>query len=152
MKAEQLVTQTIGKMREAGYSENTLDVYRVLYKQLLSFMEDRGIDTYSPEVGAQALPILRMARNCEKNRRQFGVIVKHLNNHLAGNSFETPKGKRKREPISIYPEFDSYLEWCAVKGLAQSTIAKRHYIVKCIADGFSGLGLEKINQLDMRIV
>lgn len=152
MKPEQLVTETISKMREAGYSDSTLDVYRVLYRHLLKFMEERSIGTYTPEIGVQALPVLRMERNCEKNRRQFGVIVRHLNNYLAGNPFETPKGKRKREPISTYPEFDRYLEWCAVKGLAQSTIAKRHYIIKCIADGFSVLGLESIRLLDMRLI
>ena len=152
MKPEQLVTQTISKMREAGYSESTLDVYRVLYKHLLKFMEERGIEAYTQEVGAEALPILRMERNCEKNRRQFGVVVRHLNNFITGIPFGTPRGKRKREPISVYPELDNYLEWCAVKGLAQSTIIKRHYIVERIADGFLELGLENINQLDMRIV
>lgn len=152
MKPEQLVTETISKMREAGYSDSTLEVYRVLYRHLLKFMDERGIDTYTPEIGMLALPVLRMERNCEKNKRQFGVIVRHLDNHLAGNPFETPKGKRKREPILIYPEFDRYLEWCAVKGLAQSTIVKHHYIVKRIADGFSVLGLENVDQLTMRMV
>jgi integrase len=152
MKSEQVITETISKMREAGYSDSTLDVYRVLYRHLLKFMEERGIDTYTPEVGVQALPILRKERNCEKNRRQFGVIVRHLDNYIAGNSFEIPKGKRKREPILLYPEFDRYLEWCAVKGLAQSTIAKHYYIVKRIADGFSCLGLKNVSHLDMRMV
>ena len=152
MKPEQLVTGTISKMREAGYSDSTLDVYRVLYRHLLRFMEERGIASYTPEVGMRALPVLRGERNCEKNKRTFGVIVKHLNNYIAGKPFEIPKGKRKREPILIYPEFDRYLEWCAVKGLAQSTIAKHHYIVKRIADGFSDLGLKSVSRIDMRMI
>jgi integrase len=115
-------------------------------------MNERGIVKYTPDVGKEALQIMRSVRNCEKNRRQCGVVIRHLNNYLAGIPFETPRGKRKRDPISIYPEFDEYLEWCAIKGLAQSTIKKHYYFVKQTAEGFSALGLSAAHLLDMRIV
>jgi len=152
MTPAHLVTEVLSELRKTGYSDNTIDAYRVLYKHLLRFMEEHNLSQYTPEVGKKALPIMRRARNCEKNKRQCGVVIKHLDHYIAGNPFETPKGKRKREPISIYPEFDEYLEWCAVKGLAQSTINKRHYFVKRTADGFLALGLKNIKSLDMRLV
>jgi len=151
-KHEHMVTAVISKLREAGYSENTLDSFRVLYKHLIRFMEERGIGKYTPKVGEEALPVMRSARNCEKNKRQCNVVIRHLNNYLAGIPFETPRKKRTRELISIYPEFDEYLEWCAVRGLAKGTIIKHHHFVKRIAEGFSALGLETVGKINMRLV
>jgi integrase len=152
MKPEYLVVESINKMREAGYSDTTLESFRVLYRHLLKFMDEHDIETYTPEVGAQVLPVMRAARNCEKNRRQCNVVIRHLNNYLAGIPFETPKGKRKREPIIIYPEFDEYLEFCTLRGLSHASVVKHHYAVSCIAEGLSKLGLKRAVDIDMRIV
>jgi integrase len=152
MSGEHLVTEVLGKMRDAGYTESTLDAFRVLYKHLLRFMAENGIGEYTPETGQAALSVMRAARNCEKNRRQCNVVIRHLDNYLAGKPFETPLGQRRRAPISIYPEFDDYLEWCAVRGLAQSTINKHHDIVKRIADGLCALNVESVASLGMRAV
>lgn len=82
VKPEHLIVGTINKMRKAGYSERTLEAYRVLYKHLLRFMEEHGIGEYTPEVGQKALPVMRSARNCEKNRRTCAVVIRHLDKGL----------------------------------------------------------------------
>jgi len=115
-------------------------------------MNERNYAVYTPEVGREALPAISKIRSGEKNGRLFNVVIKHLNRYIANGRFEVPKKKRKREPIFVYPEFDEYLEWCAVKGLSQSTISKRHYIAKRIADGFAVLGLESVKSIDLRVV
>lgn len=149
---EALVTGVMSELRKVGYSEFTLDVYRVLYRHLIRFMDDNGYKEYTPEVAQAALPIISKIRSGEKNSRMFNVVLKHLDRYIANGQFEVPKKKRKREPIFVYPEFDEYLEWCAVKGLSQSTIKKRHYITKRISEGFVALGLKSVKSIDLRII
>lgn len=149
---EHLMTAVISELRKIGYSEYTLDVYRVLYQHLIRFMNERGYTEYTPEIGKEALPIIQTIRSGEKNSRMFNVVLKHLDKYIAGVPFEVPKKKRRREPIFIYPEFDEYLEWCTVKGLSQSTVNKRHFFVKRIADGLVALGLKSAKSLDLRLI
>ena len=149
---EHLITAIIVAMRKAGYAESTLEIFRIYYKHLMRLMSERSISEYSAAIGAEILPSMKAIYSCEKNQRMCGAAIRHLNNFIAGVPFETPKGKRRRESISVYPEFDEYLEWCAVRGFAQSTVNKRHDIVKIIAEGFIALELEKVELLDLRLI
>ena len=115
-------------------------------------MKENDLEQYTPEIGLKALPFLQATHTYRGGVRQCQTVINQLNDYLSGKSFEIPRGKRRREPIEAYPEIEEYLEWCAVKGLAQGTLNNYRDLATRISNGFSLLGLESIDSLTMRTV
>lgn len=150
MRTDLLVTNVIEALREAGYSENTISQRRSIYKSLLQYMAERELTEYSPKIGEEFLPPMQERRTYIAGKRECKHAIDSLNTFLSGVAFDVPRGKRKREKIVRYPEFDKYLEWCAVKGLTQGTLNNYHDLIRRIANGFESLGINNVAQINMR--
>jgi site-specific recombinase XerD len=152
MKPEILASKVLNALSAVGYTENTLKTRVSIYRKLSKYMTEQNLSEYTPDVGVAFVPIVQEGYTQIEGKRLCRLAIDNLNNYISGIAFETPRGKRKREAIGIYPEMDEYLGWCAFKGLAPGTLNNYHDMVKRIADGFKQTGLESICQINMKTV
>lgn len=46
-----LISATIQRLSDAGYSGSIIEMYQAAYNSLVHFCESNGIEAYSPEIG-----------------------------------------------------------------------------------------------------
>ncbi|MFQ7698257.1 MAG: hypothetical protein ACLRKX_17595 [Phocaeicola vulgatus] len=54
VEIKKLIEQCLNYFYESGYAKGTIDYYKCLWtKGILQYMSDKGIDMYTPDVGAK---------------------------------------------------------------------------------------------------
>ena len=151
IEPEALMANVEAALLKAGYSERTINEnYHYGFNWLVQFMKKRGIPQYTPEVGAEALPLMQEKKSTFAGKRDCEYLIRHVDNFVAQAPIASAR-KRNGEIGKYYPELSEYLEWYA-KRVAVGTFRNHRYYVRCIEEGFYDLGLCSIKDLKMRAV
>lgn len=152
MKLDILVNDTYASLREANYSEHTIVGFRGVVNNVEKFMQEHGYSEYTPEIGQEALLVFQSYDVGFSRKKVYKEMIAHLDRQFACIPFEVPRGKRKRLPITRYPEFEQYIDWCEFKNLERGTLNNYRDICKTISDGFEILHLKSISELSAKCI
>lgn len=152
MRVDLLIGKTITGLRNAGYTENTLGSYRSVFKGLQMYMHEKGVETYTPEVGAAYLPIIQERYVHTDGKRKCSCVITHLNNCLNGGFYNIPRKKRPPKTIEAFPEFEQYLAWCESKDLSRGTIRNYRDIASFITKELCRLGVKEVELLSASVI
>lgn len=111
----------ISELKSLGYMDSSLANYRRFYARIGSFMNDRSIDEYSPEVGKDFV-VEHYPFDTERRRIVLSMI-RHLDDHLNDLPYRYHRTMKTFEiPTAFAQLFDNYLTYYADIGNKPGTI------------------------------
>ena len=111
----------ISELKSLGYMDSSLVNYRRFYARIGSFMNDRSINEYSPEVGKDFV-VEHYPFDTERRRIVLSMI-RRLDDHLNDLPYRYHRTmKMFKIPAAFVQLFDNYLIYCADIGNKPGTI------------------------------
>lgn len=139
------------ELKSLGYMDSSLANYRRFYARISSFMNDRSIDEYSPEVGKDFV-VEHYPFDTERRRIVLSMI-RHLDEYLKDLPYRYHRAMKTFEiPADFAQLFDNYLKYCADIGNKPGTIDEKKSCCLVFLQYLAGLGCNDISLLTADIV
>ena len=116
----ELTDRVLDQLREQGYMDSTLTVYRRIYNRVHALIKQRGTDYYSKEDGEVFLQNTHVKK---KTFVAYACAIRRLDDYLAGNPYRCHHGDPVDSVTETYSSvLDDYLSECKRNGNAPYTM------------------------------
>ncbi len=141
----------ISKLRGLGYMDSSLTNYRRFYARIGSFMNERSINEYSPEVGKDFV-VEHYPFDTERRRIVLSMI-RRLDDHLNDLPYRYHRTMKTFEiPTAFAQLFDNYLTYCSDIGNKPATIEGRKKGCLIFLQFLTEMGCNDISMITADIV
>lgn len=144
-----LVEHLLKQLKSKGYKDSTLAAYKCALKKVSTFMKERNITEYSPDVGILFLNVY-LPNPTISNRwsKYIKTSIRRLNDYLLGKPYTVMQpAKSKKLPNLFLPEYETYVDYMIMHGFRPSTIETRKIYASQFLISLEVQGLTAISQL-----
>ena len=116
----ELSERVIEQLREQGYKDSTLEIYRRVFNRIHVFTNQLGTDTYSSEAGKLFLKSINV---CSDTFVTYKCIVRRLDDYIDDKPYRYHHAEPSTEVVRTYSKIlDEYLKDCLGNGNSLYTI------------------------------
>lgn len=147
---DELCEQVLEQLRNQGYMESTLTVYRRFYNRIHTFINASGTDIYTEENGQELLDGIHVG---ESTFTTYACAVRRLDDFINGRPYRCHHGTLSEEAPEIYAKvLDAYLEECMASGNKSYTInSKRNVCIKFL-NYIEQSGCQALSDIDTGLI
>lgn len=146
----ELMQQVLEQLKNQGYMDSTLDVYRRIYNRIHVFINQQGTDIYTIEAGDK---FLHSTSVCEHTLTAYACAIRRLNDYIEGNPYRCHHGNPSEEVAETYAiALYEYLDECEKSGNATATIYAKERACVSFLNYVEQAGCLKLSELDARLV
>ena len=117
---KELQELVLGQLKDQGYMDSTLTVYRRFYNRIHEFIKLNGTETYTKEAGEQ---FLRKSAVSESTLSAYSCAIRRLNDYIEGKPYRCHHDNPSEKITEVFTEIlDNYLDDCRDSGNKPATI------------------------------
>ena len=146
----ELIERVLNQLRELGYKDSTLAVYRRTYNRVRAFIKQRGTDYYSKEDGEAFLQNTLVRKG---TFRAYACAIRRLDDYIAGKPYRCHHGNPKDSVTEIYASvLEGYLSGCKRNGNAPYTVYAKRMACTAFLNHIERAGCTDLSELDASLV
>ncbi len=140
----------LAQLKDNGYMDSTLTIYRRFYNRVQVFINNQGSDVYTSEVGQKFLSGLHVST---LTMSTYVCAIRRLDDFVNGTPYRCHHGNPSVSVPEIYADtLNKYLEECKNVGNKQFTIdAKKKSCVEFL-NYIECAGCLKLSELDINLI
>lgn len=140
-----------------SYSKTTARDMDFILRSFTTYMDENGLDEYTPEIGERLVKYCEAdLQVCSSRVSRARVIVRKLNRLYQGlDGRDALWGNKKSVidiPVDLQKTLDEYIFYCREDGNKQTTIHYKQWICGRFLKNLSGLGCEKVKNINGKLV
>ena len=150
MPFNDLVDKVIDQLKNQGYMNSTLTVYRRTYNRVHKFINARGTDIYTCDAGAE---FLRNTHVCRSTITAYTCAIRRLDDYIKGNPYRCHHGNPIDEVAEIYSStLEAFLNECKAYGNKPATLQIKKRACIAFLNYLVQIGCSELSELDSGIV
>ena len=107
---QELKEQVLIQLKEQGYMDSTINVYRRFYNRVNSYLNQMNTAIYTKSIGDSFLSTLNVSDTTSVSYR---CAIRRLNDYLDGHPYRCHHGNHCDRVVDIYASvLDGYLNYC----------------------------------------
>ena len=146
----ELMEGVLDQLRNKGYMESTLIVYRRIYTRVRAFLVECGTDIYTHEIGSAFLAGTKVKKS---TYTAYTCVIRRLDDFIDRKPY---RSHHDCPLVQISPEFtcilDKFLQACRDKGNKSATLRSKETTCRLFLDFLKKNGCADISQLETRMV
>lgn len=146
----ELMKQVLEQLKNQGYMDSTLAVYRRTYNRVHVFINQLGTDIYTKEAGEK---FLHSTSVCKHTLTAYACAVRRLDDHIDGKPYRCHHDVPSREVTAIYAVvLEEYLDECKKSGNSPATIHAKKRACVSFLNHIKQAGCLELSTLDAGLV
>lgn len=146
----ELCEGVLNQLKGRGYMDSTLTMYRRFYNRVHAFINERGPDVYTEEVGREFLNNLHVS---DKTLPSYKCAIRRLDDFINNRSYQCHHGNTSESVPEIYKEIlNAYLEQCRNLGNKPYTISFKENACVKFLNYINQEGCSNLLSLDTALV
>ena len=147
---DELSEQVLDQLRNQGYMESTLTIYRRFYNRVHAFINTHGTDTYTEEAGRQFLDGVHESKSTLPS---YVCAVRRLDDFINGKPYRCHHGNPSKEVHESYADIlDAYLKECRECGNKLCTIDIKRKVCTEFLNYIEQSGCSTLSEIDTGVV
>ena len=150
MSFKELMDQVLDQLKNQGYMDSTLTVYRQTYNRVHEFINQRGTDIYTKKAGEE---FLRNTHVCKHTLAAYTCAIRRLDDYLEGNPYRCHHGNPTEKVTELYAStMNEYLDECKCLGNAPATICVKERSCISFLNYIEDAGCTDLSDIDACLV
>ena len=117
---DDLKNQVLFQLKEKGYMDSTLTIYRRTYNRVHEYINKRGTDIYTSDLGKEFLHDTNVKTT---TLIAYTCAIRRLDDYISQKPYRCHRGEPFVEIVSIYKDtLNGFLDECRQKGNKSATI------------------------------
>ena len=145
-----LMEQVLTQLKDQGYMDSTITVYRRFYNRVNSYLNQMNTDIYTKAIGDSFLSTLNVS---DTTFVSYKCAIRRLNDYLDGPPYRCHHGNHCDCVVDIYtPVLDEYLEYCKGINNKSATIHAKKKSCVIFLNYLESLGCLTLSELSPELV
>lgn len=145
-----LMEQVLIQLKDQGYMDSTITVYRRFYNRVNSYLNQMNTDIYTKAIGDSFLSTLNVS---DTTFVSYKCAIRRLNDYLDGLPYRCHHGNPCDCVVDIYvPVLDEYLKYCKGINNKPTTIHAKEKSCVIFLNCLESLGCSTLSELSPELV
>ena len=146
----ELMEGVLDQLRNKGYMESTLTVYRRTYTRVRAFLNECGTDIYTHEIGAGFLAGTKVKKS---TYTAYACAIRRLDDFIDKKPYRSHHGCLLVQVSTMFTcVLDRYLQVCCDNGNKPATLKRKEVTCRLFLDFLKKNGCTEISRLDACMV
>lgn len=146
----ELMEQVLIQLKNQGYMDSTITVYRRFYNRVNSYLNQMNADIYTKAIGNSFLNTLNVS---DTTFVSYKCAIRRLNDYLDGLPYRCHHGNHSDCVVDIYaPVLDEYLEYCKGINNKQATIYAKEKSCVIFLNCLESHGCSTLSELSPELI
>lgn len=147
---EDLKQQVLAQLKEQGYMDSTLTVYRRTYNRIHKYINERGTDIYTSKAGEEFLNDTDVST---VTMVSYACAIRRLDDYIKGNDYRCHHGNPSDGITDIYADdLTAFLDECKLIGNKPATIQTKERVCTLFLNHIAQAGCSSFADLDVALV
>lgn len=147
---DELMKAVLEQLESKKYMDSTLTVYRRIYNRIHIFLNHRGTDVYTHELGNTFLADSNVSKS---TLAAYACAVRRLNDYIDGKPYRCHHGDYNEQvPLIFADTLTGYLQECTDDGNKPATLCSKERTCTSFLKFVESTGCSDLSQLNTSIV
>ncbi len=147
---QDLMEQVLIQLKDQGYMDSTITVYRMFYNRVNSYLNQMNDDIYTKSIGDSFLSTLDVS---DATSVSHTCAIRRLNDYLEGLPYRCHHGNPCDCVVDIYdPVLDEYLGYCKGINNKPATIHAKERSCVIFLNYLKSHGCSTLSELSLELV
>lgn len=147
---DDLIDQVLSQLKEKGYMDSTLITYRRTYIRVRKYINERGTDIYTSNLGKE---FLHDANVKTSTLKAYACAIRRLDDFITQKPYRLHHGEPPVEVIDIFKDIlDGFIDDCKQNGNKERTILVKKKICTLFLNFIEQSGCFSLEDLNVELI